>query len=95
MKLSCCCGLITGFVLALLCAGGIYYYFYCKENPGASADGMQKVESSWQAIKDGGDKAISTVKPFVVEQLPPPVQKEQSVQAQPILQLPPPPPASY
>lgn len=92
MKFSCCCGLIAGFVLALLCAGGVYYYFYCKENPGASADGMQKVENSWKAIKDGGDKAISTVKPFVVDQ---PAPQEQIIQEQPVLQLPPPPPASY
>ncbi len=71
MKLSCCCGLITGFILALLCAGGVYYYFYCKENPEAPAEGMQMIETGWEATKNAGDKAISTVKPFVVEKQTP------------------------
>lgn len=70
MKFSCCCGLVTGFVLALLCAGGVYYYFYCKEHPGASAEGMRHVEHSWEKTKEAGDKVISTVKPYVETDVP-------------------------
>ena len=95
MKFSCCCGLITGFILALLCAGGIYYYFYCKENPGAAAAGMQKVESSWEATKAAGDKAISTVKPHIVDETShgivlPEATTPAEIQAKKLIKLPPP-----
>ena len=65
MKLSCCCGLITGFLLALLCAGGVYYYFYCQQHPEAPEESMAKVEQSWEKTKNVGDQVISTVKPYV------------------------------
>lgn len=65
MKLSCCCGLITGFILALLCAGGVYYYFYCQQHPEAPEESMAQVERSWEKTKNAGDRVISTVKPYV------------------------------
>ena len=65
MKLSCLCGMFTGFVLAALCGAAIYYYCYCKKHPGAAEEGMAKVESSWQKTKDAGDRVIHTVKPYV------------------------------
>ena len=87
MKFSCCCGLITGFILTLLCAGGVYYYYYCKENPGAAAAGMQKVETSWEATKAAGDKVITTIKPHVTDGTVP----APELQTPEPIQLPPPP----
>lgn len=102
MKFSCCCGLITGFILALLCAGGVYYYFYCKENPEASAAVRQTAESSWEATKAAGDssweatkaagdKVFSTAKPekshgIVLPEATTPAE----VQAKKLIKLPPP-----
>lgn len=65
MKLSCCCGVCIGFVLAAACGAGIYYYCYCKEHPGAAEEGMTKVENSWEKTKNAGDMVIRTVKPHV------------------------------
>lgn len=65
MKLSCCCGMLVGFVLAAVCGAAIYYYCYCKEHPGAAEEGMTKVEKSWEKTKNAGDKVIYTVKPYV------------------------------
>ena len=65
MKLSCCFGVCVGFALAAACGAGIYYYYYCKEHPGAAEDGMAKVENSWEKTKNAGDRVLHTVKPYV------------------------------
>lgn len=64
MKISCCCGIFTGFILALLCVAAVWYYFYCRENPDAPEKSMVQVEKTWEKTKDTGDQVINFVKPY-------------------------------
>ena len=55
---GCCCGIIIGFVLAilLLCAAG--FGVYCWFVPEARNNSLSKVESTWSHVKEGGDAMI-------------------------------------
>ena len=64
MKISCCCGVFVGFILALLCMAAVWYYFYCRENPEATEKGMVQVEETWEKTKNTGDQVINFVKPY-------------------------------
>jgi len=62
MKLSCCCGVVAGFVLAMILSAGLYWYLYAKNDPEAAAENIEEVEEKWENIKDGGDEVIKKVK---------------------------------
>ena len=55
---GCCCGIIVGFVLAilLLCAAG--FGVYCWFVPEARNNSLTKVETTWSHVKEGGDAMI-------------------------------------
>ena len=62
MKLSCCCGVVIGFVLAMILSAALCWYFYAKNDPEAAADNIEEVEEKWENIKNGGDEVIRQVK---------------------------------
>ena len=62
MKLSCCCGVVIGFVLAMILSAALCWYFYAKNDPEAAADNIEEVEEKWENIKNGGDEVIKKVK---------------------------------
>ena len=55
---GCCCGIIVGFVLAilLLCAAG--FGIYCWFVPEARNNSLINVETTWTQVKEGGDAMI-------------------------------------
>ena len=62
MKLSCCCGVVAGFVLAMILSAALCWYFYAKNDPEAAAENIEEVEEKWENIKNGGDEVIKKVK---------------------------------
>ena len=59
---SCGCGICVGIVLALAVCGGVWYYFYCRNNPDKATEQFEHVEHGWKNVKDGGDKTLDYVK---------------------------------
>ena len=55
---GCCCGIIVGFLLAILlvCAAG--FGIYCWFVPEARNDSLNRVEATWSQVKEGGDAMI-------------------------------------
>ena len=68
MRLSCSCGVLIGFLLAMALSGMAYYYFFLRDNPEISARGMQKIEENWERTKRSGDHVIDTIRPYASPQ---------------------------
>lgn len=61
-KGGCGCGIITGVLLAVATGAGVWYFFYCRNNPDDADHQFQQVEKGWENVKDSGDKTLYFVK---------------------------------
>lgn len=57
------CGVLCGFILALLLGAALFYFFYLRKNPEVTAESIEKIETQWDKTKDTGDKVIENMKP--------------------------------
>ncbi len=55
---GCCCGLVLGFLLALLLMAAAAFGIYCWFVPEARSRSIQQVEVTWEQVKDGGDAMV-------------------------------------
>ena len=62
MNKSCGCGIVIGILLALAVCGGVWYFFYCRNNPDNAEQHFEKVEQGWDTVKHSGDKGLLVVK---------------------------------
>ena len=51
---GCCCGVIAGFILALLVGAAATLGIYCHVNP----DAKEKCIMYWEKVKNGGDQLV-------------------------------------
>ena len=62
MKSSCGCGIVVGILLGGAVCAGVWYFFYCRNNPDQAEQQFEQVDEAWGNIKDNGDKTLEFVK---------------------------------
>jgi len=58
-SVSCCAGLIAGFIAAVAVAAAAVFGVYCYFDPEARNESVDIVEKKWEMVKDGGDELIN------------------------------------
>ena len=60
-SVGCCCGIVVGFLLALVLMAAAGFGIYCYFTPEARDQGRAVLEVKWNEIKSGGDQLVEKV----------------------------------
>ena len=60
-SVGCCCGIIVGFVLALVLSAAAAFGIYCYFTPEAREQGKTVLVNTWNDFKTGGDQLVEKV----------------------------------
>ncbi len=60
-SIGCCCGIIVGFILALLLSAAAAFGIYCYFTPEAREQGRAVLVMKWSEFKDSGDQLVEKV----------------------------------
>ena len=59
---GCCCGVVIGFIAALLVIAAIGFGIYCWNNPEAKESSIEIIDRQWHSVKSGIDSGIDNLK---------------------------------
>ena len=57
-SISCCAGLIAGFIAAIVVAAAAIFGVYCYFDPEARSESVEVVGAQWEKVKEGGDNLL-------------------------------------
>ena len=58
-SISCCAGLIAGFIAAIAVAAAAVFGVFCYFDPEARNESVEVVEEQWEKVKEGGDNLLN------------------------------------
>lgn len=59
---GCCCGVVIGFLVAVLVLAAAGFGIYCWVNPEAKESSIELIDRQWNSVKSGVDDGIGHLK---------------------------------